>query len=509
MPKTRILFLNPPSVSRFDAAGARFQARRKANTMWYPSWLAYAAGVSKKEFTTDLIDCPAEGMRLPTLIKKLMEIKPGIIAIYTSTPSLPNDIKVCHEIIEHLPDAKTIFVGPHVTVLPEHTLNLSRAIWGIARGEFEYTILELARAVEQKQNYKEILGLSWRDEDHIVQNPARPLLENLDEIPFVTPIYKEYLNLPKYYLSFALHPYVPIYTIRGCPSMCTFCLWPQTISGHKLRMRTPENVVAELEYIERAMPEVKEVLFDDDTFTADRRRVHQICDLIIAHGIKLTWSANARANVDLETLEKMKKAGARLLMIGYESGSDEILRTVKKGVSTGQMKAFSQDAKRAGLMLHGGFIIGLPGETSETIKQTVAFAKNLRLDSGQFSVATPLPGTEFYEWCRQQGIIAENTYLNLLSMDNMLDESGYQSCVLKYPGLSAREITEAVDHATVAFYWRPRFLLTMLKHSFKGPRELERLFLGGPSFVSYCLKRWWRRIVHRSHVNLAGKAVQP
>jgi len=465
--------------------------------MWYPSWLAYGAGVTKREFDTNLIDCPAKGIRLPDLVKRLAETKPQLIAIYTSTPSLLNDIKVCQEIIRVLPDTRIMLVGPHVTVLPEHALNLSRAIWGVARGEFEYTILELARAIERGHGYGDISGLSWRQDGKIIHNTDRPLLENLDEIPFVSPIYKEYLDLSKYYLSFALKPYVPIYTARGCPARCTFCLWPQTISGHKLRARTPENVVAELEYISRELPEVKEVLFDDDTFTADRERVHQICDLILSKKLGITWSANARANVDFETLKKMKKAGCRLLMIGYESGNDEILRTIKKGVSLSQMKVFSEDAKKAGLMLHGGFILGLPGETKETIKQTVEFAKSLKLDSGQFSVATPLPGTEFYEWCRQQGFIESDMYLNMESLDNLLDKSGYQSCVLKYPDLSAQEIIEAVDHATVAFYWRPRFFLTMLKHTFKGPQEIKRLLLGGPSFVKYCIKRWWQRIFNR------------
>ena len=180
MSKPRILFLNPPSVSRFDAAGARFQARRKANTMWYPSWLAYAVGVARSEFTTNLIDCPAEGMRLPSLIGKLLEMKPQIIVIYTSTPSLPSDIKVCEEIAKHLPEVKVVLVGPHVTVLPENTMRISATVWAVARGEFEYTILELARALEQGNGYGDIPGLSWRDNGRIVHNPDRPLLEDLD-----------------------------------------------------------------------------------------------------------------------------------------------------------------------------------------------------------------------------------------------------------------------------------------------------------------------------------------
>lgn len=489
----RILFLNPPSVSRFDAAGARFQARRKANTMWYPAWLAYATGLCQQEFRVNLIDCPAEGIRLADLIERLRNEVPQIAVIYTSTPGIMNDIRVCQELRNQFPEIKTILVGPHVTVLAEPTMRLSEAVWGVVRGEFEYTILELARALEKGQGCSDIQGLSWRDDGKIAHNPDRSLLEDLDALPFVAPVYKEFLDIDRYYLSFALHPYVPIYSSRGCPARCTFCLWPQTISGHKLRARTPENVVAELEYIAQEMPRVQEIVFDDDTFTADTKRVQRICDLILEKGLKLTWSANARANVDRETLKKMKKAGCRLLMIGYESGNDEILRLVKKGVSMERMEAFSRDAKSEGIMLHGGFIIGLPGETKETIKNTVAFAERLGLDSGQFSVATPLPGTEFYDWCREQGFLGEDVFLNANNLEALLDDSGYQSSILEYPGLSGREIIEAVDRATVSFYWRPRFFLTMLRHSLKGRREIKRLRLGGPSFVKYCIRRWWRR----------------
>jgi len=502
MTELNILFLNPPSVSRFDAAGARFQARRKANTMWYPAWLAYAAGLCKQEFGANLIDCPAEGIRLPALIEGLREQEPQIAVVYTSTPSIMNDIRVCQELSNKFPGIKTILVGPHVTVLPEPALRLSEAVWGVVRGEFEYTILELARALEQGRGYEDILGLSWRYGGEIIHNPDRPLLEDLDALPFVTPVYKEYLDINRYYLSFALHPYVPIYSTRGCPARCTFCLWPQTISGHKLRVRTPENVVTELEYIAQNLPQVQEIVFDDDTFTVDAKRVKRICDLIIERKLKITWSANARANVDRDTLKKMKQAGCRLLMIGYESGNDEILRAVKKGVSMVQMEAFTRDAKSEDIMLHGGFIIGLPGETKETIKNTVAFAKRLGLDSGQFSVATPLPGTEFYDWCKEQGYLGEDTFLNADNLEALLDETGYQSCILEYPGLSGRDIIEAVDRATVSFYWRPRFFLTMLRHSFKGRREIKRLWLGGPSFVKYCLRRWWRRALGRARTKV-------
>ena len=155
--------------------------------------------------------------------------------------------------------------------------------------------------------------------------------------------------------------------------------------------------------------------------------------------------------------------------------------------------------------MHGDFIIGLPGETKETIRNTVEFAKRIKLDSGQFSVATPLPGTEFYNWCRDKGFIDDETYLRVESLDALLDESGFQSCVLEYPGLSAKEIIEAVDHATVAFYWRPQFFLTMLRHSLKGRREIKRLLLGGPSFVKYCIQRWWRRTVERGSRAFSGR----
>jgi radical SAM superfamily enzyme YgiQ (UPF0313 family) len=489
MPNVRVLFLNPPSISKLDTAGARFQARRKANTLWYPIWLAYGAGVLENECESFLIDCPAEGIELPDLSGILAQIRPQVIAVYTSTPGIQNDISICREMRNLLGDVKIVLLGPHVTVLPEETLLLSEAVWGAARGEFEYTILELARVVRQGGDYKNILGLSWKNGGKIVHNPPRPLLENLNDLPFVTKVYKKHLHISNYYLSFALHPYVSVYASRGCPSRCTFCLWPQTISGHKPRLRTPENVVAEMEYILRQLPTVKEIFFDDDTFTADPDRVHRICELIKERNINISWSANARANVDLPTLQKMKSAGCRLLVVGYESANQEILTAIKKGVTLSQMEVFTENARKAGIMLHGAFIIGLPGETKNTINNTIEFAKRMQLASAQFSIATPLPGTGFYQWCR------DNDFLKNEQYNALLDKTGYQNCVVEYPGLSAEEISEAVDRATEMFYFRPSYLLTMLKQAVRDYRELKRILLGGPGFMSYCIQRRWKKYI--------------
>jgi len=493
--KTKILFLNPPSLSRFDSAGSRFQATRKAKTMWYPTWLAYAAGLAETKFEVKLIDAPAENINIHQLIREISKFEPKLVIVNTSTPSFSNDISVCEEIYNYLgKDVKIVLTGPHVSVLPEESLRSSESIWGVARKEFEYTIFELAEAIESgDENYEKILGLSWKSDNKIIHNPERPFIDDLDKLPFVTKVYKKHLNISKYYLAFALYPYVSIYSGRGCPARCTFCLWPQTISGRKFRMRSPENVVEEMKYVSEELPEVKEIFFDDDTFTANRERVHRICDLIRSEKVHITWSANARADLDLETLKKMKDAGCRLLVVGYESGDQNILNNIKKGITIKQMEKFTQNAKKAGLMIHGTFIIGLPGENKETIKKTIEFAKKLNPDTVQFSVATPFPGTEFYNWC------IKNNVLKTSDFKSWIDGSGYQSSIIEYPNLSAEEIVDAVDYATISFYFRPGYFLSLFKQIMKDRREISRIWLSGSEFLKYSIKYMFKRVIGREN----------
>lgn len=463
----KTLFLNPPSFSRFDTAGARFAATRKTHSLWYPAWLGYAAALVPN---SRLIDCPAEEMELETLLRKIRRY--NLIVIYTSTPSFGSDVAVVESIKKANPKAKIIFVGPHVSVLPEEALKASKVIDGVARKEFEETILEIT----QKKPWTKIKGLSYKRGKKIIHNPDRPPLRDLDKLPFVSKIYKRDLPIKSYHLPFTLYPYIAIYAGRGCPNLCTFCLWPQTFTGRAYRHRSTANVIKEVKWIKRDLPQIKEIFFDDDTFTINKRWVEEFCQAI--KPLRITWSVNARADLSYHLLKKMKEAGCRVLVVGYESGDDKILKNVKKGVTTRQMKKFTQDAKKVGLMIHGTFVLGLPGETKRTIEKTLKFALDLDCDTIQVSIATPFPGTELYEYCQKRGYLKETP---------LVDQSGYQMPTISYPHLSAEEIKDAVEKFHLKFYFRPSYIFKTAKTALSSPKEAKRIAISTWEFGKYLL----------------------
>jgi len=463
----KTLFLNPPSFSRFDSAGARFAATRKTRSLWYPAWLGYAAALVPK---SKLIDCPASDIDLKKLLRIIKRYK--LIVIYTSTQSFDNDVAVAEAIKNKHPKTKIIFVGPHVSVLAEETLRTPRAIDGVARREFEETTLEII----QKKPWKKIKGLTFRKGKKIVHNPNRPLLTNLDALPFVAKIYKRDLPIESYHLPFALHPYIAIYAGRGCPNLCTFCLWPQTFTGRAYRHRSVANVIEEVKWIKRNLPKIKEIFFDDDTFTINKNWVKEFCNKIKL--LRVAWSVNARADLSYQLLKKMKESGCRVLVVGYESGDDKILKNIKKGVTVSQMKRFTQDAKKADLMIHGTFVLGLPGETKKTIEKTYQFACDLDPDTIQVTIATPLPGTALYDYCQKQGFLKEKP---------LVDKAGYQAPVISYPHLSAQEIRGAVEKFHLRFYFRPQYILKTICTALSSPAEAKRILISAWEYGKYLL----------------------
>ncbi len=463
------LFLNPPSFSRFDSAGARFAATRKTHSLWYPAWLGYAAALVPH---SKLLDCPASDVNLKKLLKIAKKYK--IVVIYTSTPSFCNDVQVAQALKNTNPKTKIIFTGPHVSVLPEETIRASKAIDAVARREFDYAILEIS----QGKPWSRIKGLSYKKGKKIIHNPDRPLLKNLDKIPFVSPIYKRDLPLRKYHLPFTLHPYLAIYAGRGCPNQCTFCLWPQTFTGRVYRKRSIGNIIEEVKWLKKNLPQVKEIFIDDDTFTINKRWVEEFCDKL--KPLKVTWSVNARADLNFSLLKKMKEAGCRVLVVGYESGDDKILKNIKKGITVFQMKKFTREAKRADLMIHGTFVLGLPGETKKTIKKTYQFACSLDCNTIQVSIATPFPGTKLYEFCQKKGYLKKAP---------LVDQSGYQTPIINYPHLSAQEIQKHVEIFHLKYYSRPSYILKTLKIALSSPAEAKRILISGFEYGKYLLNQ--------------------
>ncbi len=445
---SKTLYLSPPSFDGFDGgAGARYQTVREVTSYWYPTWLAQPAALTPN---SKLLDCPPHNIGKDACLKVTKDF--DHVIIHTSTPSLRNDCKVAEAIKQRKPETKIGFVGAHAAVLPTETLKASWAIDWVGRKEFDYTCKEVA----ENRDITTIAGLSYRDgEGKIKHNPERELIADMDALPWVADVYRRDLDIQKYFNGYLMHPYMSMYTGRGCPAQCTFCLWPQTIGGHKYRVRSAENVAGEMAYLKKVFPEVKEFFFDDDTFTANLPRAREIAKKIAPLG--LTWSCNSRANLDYDTVKSLKDNGLRLFLVGYESGNDEILTRIKKGVTTDEMRKFTKACHQAGVIIHGTFILGLPVETKQTIQQTLDFAKELDVFSIQVSLAAPYPGTELYEQARLNGWFAKKLKTDLLG------DEGYQSSTIEYPGLSKEEIFEEVERFYKAYYFRPKPILRIVK----------------------------------------------
>lgn len=442
------LFLSPPSFDGFDGgAGSRYQARREVTSFWYPTWLAQPAALVPG---ARLLDCPPHHIGKEECLRIAKDYQHVII--HTSTPSLKNDSRVAEAIKQQRPDTIIGFVGAHAAVLPTETLKASSAIDWVGRKEFDFTCKE----VVEGRTLEQIAGLSFRDQaGKIHHNRERELIHDMDQLPWVADVYKRDLQIEKYFIGYLLHPYVSLYTGRGCPAQCTFCLWPQTIGGHKYRVRSPQNVADEMAYMKKLFPQVREFFFDDDTFTANLPRAREIARKLARLG--LTWSCNSRANLDENTIRSFKDSGLRLFLVGYESGNADILQRIKKGVTLDEMRRFTRACHRAGVVIHGTFILGLPVENRETIENTINFAKELDVFSLQVSLAAPYPGTELYEMARQNGWFAKR------DKTEIIHEDGFQDSSLEYPGLNKEEIFEAVDRFYRSYYLRPKPILRIIK----------------------------------------------
>jgi radical SAM superfamily enzyme YgiQ (UPF0313 family) len=274
---------------------------------------------------------------------------------------------------------------------------------------------------------------------------------------------------------------VQIFTGRGCPNRCTFCSWPENLMGRKHRIRSVDNVVNEFEFIINELPEVNEIFIEDDTFTIGKKRIQDICTEIKKRGLDITWSCNARANLDYESMKIMKESGCRLLDVGYESGSDQILKNIKKGITTADSRQFTLDAKKAGLMILADVIIGMPGETRETAEKTIKFVKEIRPNIVQFSVATPLPGTEFYS------LVKDNGFLLVDDLEKSLDKNGFQKCIISYPNFTKEDIENYVNKGLKEYYLSPSYVPMAIKNVARknGVDELVGMLKSAKMFIRY------------------------
>jgi len=473
----KTLFLQAPSFDGFDGgAGSRYQAKREIKSFWYPTWLAQPAALVPG---SRVVDAPADELTVEQTLAIAADY--ALVILHTSTPSFPTDAKFAELLKAQRPDIVIGMVGAKVAVDPAGSLKASHAIDFVAREEFDYTCAELAA---NDRPWADITGISYRLPDGTIKhNAPRATIEDMDALPFVAPVYQRDLTIKNYFIGYLNYPYVSLYTGRGCRSKCTFCLWPQTVGGHRYRVRSAANVIAEAKWIKDNMPEVKELMFDDDTFTdsSNMDRVHEIAKGLGKLG--WTWSCNAKANVPYESLKIMRDNGLRLLLVGYESGDDQILHNIKKGLKTDIARRFNADCHKLGIKIHGTFILGLPGETLATIEKSIEFAKEINPHTIQVSLAAPYPGTTLYKQAVDNGWLQENDAVNLVN------DKGVQLAAISYPHLSKDEIFHSMEVFYRRFYFRPSKIWEIVREMLSDWDMMKRRLREGVEFFRFLRAR--------------------
>ncbi len=482
-------FINPPFKAEYGkfSRESRSPAITKSGALYYPLWLIYSAAYLKKHGADIIfIDAPAKPLSSSETLQ-LLEIKDieenPLFVLDTSTPSIFSDIQFAEQLKTRYPQCFIVLVGTHPTVCYEEILKVSDAIDAIARHEFDHIIKELYFALQSKSDWRSVKGLAYRDGDKVICNPDMEFISDMDTIPFAAEFIKEELNSRDYFFAAATYPAIQIFTGRGCPFPCNFCVYPQTMHGHRFRARTAQNVVAEFEYIANNFPDVKEVIIEDDTFTANRKRVVEICKLLVAKKLnkRLRWLCNARVDLDYEMMKIMKKAGCRLIIPGVESGSQKILDNISKGTKIPQIYEYVKNAKKAGLLIHACYMVGNEGETKETMNDSLKMALKLNTDTAQFFPLIPYPGTKAYEWAKKNNYITNN-------YAEYCKENGSHNTVLNLPNLSTQEMVEFCNYARRKYYLRLGYFCHRIWMGLRDFEDLKRSIKAFGSLKKYLFK---------------------
>lgn len=471
----KVLILNPPFTDDF-CRSARWAAKSRGRVQRHPDWMLIATAVLEREgHDVKFLDGAALNLKKEDINNEIATLNPEMVVIHTTTPSIYSDIsyaRLCKEITK---DCRTVLIGPHVSTETENTFEIAEGcVDVICRGEYDYTLRDIANGME----LKEVKGISYLYNGEIIHNQHREPLD-VNELPF--PAW--HFIKPEWYRDAGKRfPFLTLISGRGCFGRCTFCRDTPIMYGRKLRLRDPELVVDEIEYDYKLFPYLKEIMFETDTFTASSGHVSGVCEEILKRNLKITWSCNVRVDVDLSLLPLMKKAGCRMLMVGFEFGTQEALDAIKKGITIEQSKKFAETAHKLGFTIHGCFMIGAPGETRESAQATIDFAKSLPLDTIQISGICTYPGTEIYNWAKERG------YLMPKDWNEWVSEDFEQVTLLNYPQLSKKEIDEFIDKGLREFYLRPKQIIKMAK-DLKNVGDIKRKLYGFKSFLDYFISK--------------------
>lgn len=491
----KILCLNPSFKTEYGrfSRTSRSPAITKSGTVYYPIWLCYVAGVLEQAgHDVKVIDSCAYQYDLEKTLQLVAEFKPEIVVLDTSTPSINEDIKTGREIKKVLPDCFVILMGTHPSALPEETLNLNNAIDAVAVGEADYTVRELAQKLSEsdlqkiqtddayRKNILSLIdGLAYSSGNKYYINKRREFIKNLDELPFVSQVYKRHLDVKKYFFAASDYPEIQIMTARGCIAQCTFCVYPQTIHGFKYRTRSPENIADEFQWIVDNMPEIREIGLEDDTFSGSQKRVLEFCKEMVRRNIRIKWYCNVRVGLRYETMEWMKRAGCVLVTVGYESANRDILKNIDKRITPEMILEFSRNTRKAGLLVHGCFMAGNRGETRETLEESLQFALKMMDDTMQFFPLMVYPGTKDYAWAKKEGLLTINDYSDYVT------EDGCHNSTIRMNDMTEDEIRQWCDYARRKYYLRPKYILYKLAQQIRHPSEIRRTFKATKRFMKF------------------------
>ncbi|GAB4458466.1 MAG: radical SAM protein [Anaerolineales bacterium] len=473
-----IMLVNPPTPDGglWIRTQHRVGRRTRENMVWPQVSLAQMAALLHPVYKVKVVDCNAERMGWPEFTKLLDKYQPKYYLTQLTAPTLENDMYGCF--LAHARGAKTIAFGTHITPIPVETMRPYPSLDFALVGEPDLTIRDLLDHLEGKidqrsphiqkmfektdPSYKPALkedgtvdmhgikGIAWRKGDEIILNFPRPFVADLDDMPI--PMH-ELLPLQKYRMPYIKGPFTFIVTSRGCPAGCTYCI-KHVSYQYSTRIRSPKLIMEELWQLKKLG--INNIHMYADLFTVNRDQVVELCKLMIEENIQIKWTCNSRVDfVDEEMLTLMGKAGCRLISWGIESGNEQILKHARKGAYPDKAERALRWAKKAGIMNWGYFIIGLPGETEETIRQTIDFAKKLPLDIALFHVAAPYPGTPFFFEVVENKWFRPGTRWEQVDMD--------KGTVLDYPNLPAEKLLYWQKRAFREWAFRPGPMLTYLK----------------------------------------------
>jgi len=475
----RVLLLNPPFLPRYSRSH-RLPAVAKSGNLFYPHWLALAGAVlDQRGHTIELFDCPAEGVELPFLLKLAARFDPGLIVMDSSTPSWYTDCETAQALRETLHHCRICMTGNHATFFWRQTFERAPAVDHVALGEYEETVADLADAIDKGGDINAIPGLASRAHLQSGRPLLRPLNDNLDRLPMVSPIYQRFLEPELYTFNLSAHPFVQIMAGRGCPASCFFCSYPQISQGTPYRHRTAENIVNEMNWIKKNMPQIKQVNFEDDNFGADRAFARRLGEVARVSKVDLPFFANISASLDPGSLESLKAAGLHICSVGFDTIRYSLLEKMGKLQTEKSIHDFMAATRRLGILVHGCFMVGFPGESRGSMRELYNWACRIRPDSAQFYPVMPYPGTGAWHFYNDKGCLATTSFRDWLT------RAGWPRCVLNLPGLTLHEIDEFCDRAFVRFHLRPRYLAQKLWQALNNPREGLRSIRAALLFARY------------------------